>query len=81
MQFFLHLTPGAMPDALIRGALGSVGRLSVLPAQDILKLGSEARLNTPGTAVGNWSWRLPQGALTAELAKECLLLNKIYGRA
>jgi 4-alpha-glucanotransferase len=81
VQFFLRLTPGAMPDALIRGALGSVGRLAVLPAQDILKLGSEARLNTPGTAEGNWSWRLPQGALTAELAKECLLLNKIYGRA
>lgn len=81
VEFFLRLTPGAMPEALIRGALGSVGRLAVIPAQDILKLGSEARLNTPGTAQGNWSWRLPAGSLTHELAARCLLLNQIYGRA
>jgi 4-alpha-glucanotransferase len=81
VEFFLRLTPQAMPDALIRAALGSVGRLAVIPAQDLLKLGSEARLNTPGTAEGNWSWKLPAGSLTAELAKECLLLNKVFGRA
>jgi 4-alpha-glucanotransferase len=81
VAFFLRLTPGAMPDALIRSALGSVGRLAVIPVQDILKLGSEARLNTPGTAEGNWSWKLPSGALTPELAAGCLLLNRIYGRA
>jgi 4-alpha-glucanotransferase len=80
VEFFLRLTPGAMPDALIRGALGSVGRLAVIPLQDILKLGSEARLNTPGTAEGNWSWKLPSGALTPQLAAGCALLNKAYGR-
>ena len=81
VDFFLRLTPGAMPDALIRAALGSVGRLAVIPAQDLLRLGSEARLNTPGTAVGNWSWRLPAGGLTPELARGCRSLNQIYGRA
>jgi 4-alpha-glucanotransferase len=81
VEYFLRLTPGAMPDALIRATLGSVGRLAVIPVQDLLRLGSEARLNTPGTAVGNWSWRLPPGALTADLARGCLLLNKVYGRA
>lgn len=81
VEFFLRLTPGAMPDALIRAALGSVGRLAVIPVQDILQLGSQARLNTPGTAQGNWCWRLPAGALTQELASGCLLLNQIYGRA
>ncbi len=81
VEFFLGLTPGAMPDALIRAALGSVGRLAVVPVQDLLRLGSEARLNTPGTAVGNWSWKLPTGVLTAELARECLLLNRVFGRA
>ena len=80
VDFFLRLTPGAMPDALIRAALGSVGRLAVIPAQDLLRLGSEARLNTPGTAVGNWSWRLPAGGLTPELARGCRSLNQIYGR-
>jgi 4-alpha-glucanotransferase len=81
VEFFLRLTPGAMPAALIRAALGSVGRLAVIPAQDILKLGSESRLNTPGTVVGNWSWRLPAQALTGPLAAQYLLLNKVYGRA
>ena len=80
VEYFLRLTPGAMPEALIRATLGSVARLAVIPVQDLLRLGSEARLNTPGTAVGNWSWRLPAGALTADVARDCLLLNKVYGR-
>lgn len=80
VELFLRYTPGCMPDALIREALGSVGRLAVLPVQDILRLGSEARLNTPGTAVGNWSWRMPSGALTPELARQYLVLNRMYGR-
>jgi 4-alpha-glucanotransferase len=78
---FLRLTPGSMPEALVRTALGSVGGLAVAPVQDLLALGSEARLNTPGTAVGNWSWRLGQGALTPDLAGHFRHLNGIYGRA
>jgi 4-alpha-glucanotransferase len=78
---FLRLTPGSMPEALVRTALGSVGGLAVVPAQDLLALGSEARLNTPGTASGNWSWRLAQGALTQDLAGHFRHLNGIYGRA
>jgi len=81
VDFFLRLTPGAMPDALVRAALGSVGCLAVVPVQDLLSLGSEARLNTPGTIAGNWHWRLPAGALTPELARHCSLLNRMYGRA
>jgi 4-alpha-glucanotransferase len=80
VDFFLRLTRGAMPDALIRATLGSVSRLAVVPVQDLLRLGSEARLNTPGTAVGNWSWKLPAGALTAELARHFRLLNGVFGR-
>ena len=81
VEYFLRLTPGAMPDALIRAVKGSVARLAVIPVQDLLRLGPEARLNTPGTTTGNWSWKLPAGSLTPELARECLLLNKVYGRA
>ena len=77
----LRLTPGAIPDALIRATLGSVAQLAVIPVQDLLRLGSDARMNTPGTATGNWTWKLPAGALTPELARESLLLNKVYGRA
>ena len=80
VDFFLRMTPGAMPDALIRAALGSVGGLAVVPVQDLLSLGSEARLNTPGTASGNWNWRLNPGALTQDLANHFKGLNGIYGR-
>jgi 4-alpha-glucanotransferase len=80
VEYFLGLTPGTMPDALIRATYGSVARLAVIPTQDLLRLGSESRLNTPGTAVGNWTWKLPPGALTATLARDCLHLSKAFGR-
>jgi 4-alpha-glucanotransferase len=48
--------------------------------QDLLSLGAEARLNTPGTATGNWSWRVGSGALTPELAGQFAHLNGIFGR-
>jgi 4-alpha-glucanotransferase len=81
VDLYLRVTPGAMPDVMIRAALGSVGQVAVLPLQDLLGLGSEARLNTPGTATGNWTWRVPPGALSAELARTYLRLNTAYGRA
>jgi 4-alpha-glucanotransferase len=76
----LRVAPGAMPEALIGEALGSVGQLAIIPAQDLLALGSAARLNTPGTVAGNWRWRLPRGALTPELARHYTHLNGMYGR-
>jgi 4-alpha-glucanotransferase len=80
VSFFLRLTAGAIPDAMVRAALGSVGQLAVIPIQDVLELGSDARLNTPGTVGSNWTWRLPDGALTAERARYYALLNRIYAR-
>jgi 4-alpha-glucanotransferase len=53
---------------LIRRALGSRAALAIFPAQDVLGLGSQARMNTPGRARGNWSWRLQAGQLDGELA-------------
>ncbi len=80
VDYFLRVTPGSMPDALIRATLGSVGQLAVIPVQDLLKLGSEGRMNTPGTAVGNWNWKLAPGSLTSGLARECSRLNRVFGR-
>ena len=68
-------------DALRRAALASVAVLAVLPVQDILHLGSEARLNRPGTASGNWSWRLPPHSLTPELAARYRDMNQLYNRS
>jgi 4-alpha-glucanotransferase len=51
---------------LIRAVEASVARVVVIPAQDLLELGSEARMNTPAVATGNWSWRAPEGAFSSE---------------
>jgi 4-alpha-glucanotransferase len=67
-------------EALLHATWGSAARLAVLPMQDVLRLGSEARFNTPGTVVGNWSWRLPAGALQDDLAQEWSLRNRTSGR-
>lgn len=67
-------------DALQRAAMASVGRLAVLPAQDLLHLGSEARLNRPGTPVGNWSWCLPPESLTAAHAARYRELIHLHDR-
>jgi 4-alpha-glucanotransferase len=55
---------------LIRLALVSKARLALIPAQDVLGLGTTARLNTPGKAEGNWRWQLKQDELTPELAEK-----------
>jgi 4-alpha-glucanotransferase len=49
--------------AMIRAAWGSVANLAIAPLQDVMGLGSEARMNYPGTAVGNWRWRMGDGDL------------------
>ena len=62
------LDPADPAWSLIDLALSSRARLAIVPVQDVLGLGSEARLNTPGRPDGNWTWRLRRGQLTAELA-------------
>jgi 4-alpha-glucanotransferase len=57
-----------MPWALVRLALSSTAALAVVPAQDLLSLGAESRMNTPGTDTGNWAWRAPAGAFDDALA-------------
>lgn len=71
----------ALVPAVLRTALASASQLCVLPLQDLLGLGSEARFNTPGTVQGNWSWRLPQGRLDDAISRQYSLLNRSMGRA
>jgi 4-alpha-glucanotransferase len=54
---------------------------AIVTAQDLLGLGGEARMNTPGTTAGNWSWRLQPGQLTRELAHRLRELTQEFGRA
>ena len=64
----------------IRGARSSVASMAISPVQDFLGLGSEARINTPGVAAGNWQWRLRHGVLTDELAERIAKLTRVYSR-
>jgi 4-alpha-glucanotransferase len=65
---------------MIREALASRADTAIVPAQDLLALGSEARMNFPGIAKGNWRWRLKDGALTQELAQRLRSITITYGR-
>lgn len=69
-----------MPWPLIRAALGSVAALAIVPLQDVLSLGSEHRMNTPGVAEGNWRWRFHWDQLPQELAERVRELMVLYGR-
>jgi 4-alpha-glucanotransferase len=66
--------------ALIRGVLASIADTAIIPLQDVLGLGSESRMNLPGTARGNWRWRFRSDTLTPDLAERLLKLNQAYDR-
>lgn len=65
----------------IRLALMSVADTAIIPMQDVLGLGSEARMNIPGSNKGNWRWRFTPDALTSEIADRLKELAVLYGRA
>ncbi len=65
---------------LIAAALGSIAGYVIFPLQDVLGYDSSARMNTPGTASGNWSWRFTEGALRDELAFALREDTILYGR-
>jgi 4-alpha-glucanotransferase len=66
--------------AMIREAMASQADTAIVPAQDLLELGSEARMNCPGIAKRNWRWRLKDGELTQELAERLRSITITYGR-
>jgi 4-alpha-glucanotransferase len=71
---------GPIEWALIRAAFTSVAQTAIVPVQDILGLGSEARMNRPGDGDENWSWRYLPGALTRAHAERVRRLAEITGR-
>lgn len=65
---------------LIRAALASPACMAIVPAQDLLELGTEARMNKPAVAAGNWSWRLTTGQLHEGIGQRLLELTRLYAR-
>jgi 4-alpha-glucanotransferase len=74
------LDPAEPAWSLIERAWSSRARLAIAPLSDVLGLGSEARMNTPGTETGNWSWRLRGGELTDEVAARLRGVTEAAGR-
>lgn len=65
---------------LIRAAEASVAEMAIVPAQDLLELGSEARMNTPAVSTGNWSWRAPENRWTDQLAERLAAVAEVTDR-
>jgi 4-alpha-glucanotransferase len=75
-----QVSSGILPEILIRLAMISVAETTILPVQDLLGLGMDARLNTPGTKKGNWRWRLSDGSLNLDMADRLRTMTRVYNR-
>ncbi len=64
----------------IRAVMASVADTAIIPLQDVLGLGSDARMNLPNSVEGNWKWRVKAGALTDEIVTRLESLSESYGR-
>jgi 4-alpha-glucanotransferase len=65
---------------MMRGAWSSVADMAIVPMQDLIGLGSEARINTPSTLGDNWKWRATEAQITPALAKRLYQYVEMYGR-
>ncbi|MFW6359517.1 MAG: 4-alpha-glucanotransferase [Chroococcales cyanobacterium] len=80
LEYLGCLDPLGIHWSLIRLAMSSVANIAIMPLQDVMGLGSEARMNTPSQAEGNWEWRYTPEALTESLRDHLKHLTYLYGR-
>lgn len=80
MMLYLNSDGSDVCKDLIRAAWASVAHTAIVPMQDLLRLGNEARMNLPGSTANNWQWRMQAGDLRRELAEELMGLTMLYGR-
>lgn len=78
---YLGCDAGAVVPTMVKAVLGSKAELAVVPVQDLLELGSAARMNVPGSNAGNWRWRLPDLQALAGAAGRLAALTGASGRA
>jgi 4-alpha-glucanotransferase len=77
---YLNSTGHEIHWDFIRAVWASVAERAIAPLQDVLGLGSEARMNLPNSTSGNWTWRYKTGALTRDTALRLKELTWLYGR-
>ncbi|HEX3076900.1 MAG TPA: 4-alpha-glucanotransferase [Lachnospiraceae bacterium] len=75
-----HSSKEEIPWDFIKLTLASVAKLAVIPFQDYLGLDSSARINTPSTLGGNWTWRMCKEDMSEELADKIYRVTRLYGR-
>ena len=81
LRYLGHVSPDGIHWDLIRLALQSIANLAIIPVQDLLGLDSQARMNFPGKAEGNWAWRYQPGVLTEPLRDFLQEMTTTFGRA
>jgi 4-alpha-glucanotransferase len=69
-----------IPWGMMRAIWSSVAEMAIVPMQDLLELGSEARMNFPSRAEGNWAWRVKAEELSPHLAGRLREMSVLYGR-
>lgn len=77
---YIACNNGSIVDGFVRSALLSACDTAIIPLQDWLELGSEARMNVPSTTLGNWRWRVKKEDLSPELCQHIAQLTQMYGR-
>lgn len=77
---YLNFKDEPIQWVMIRAILASIADLAIIPLQDVLGLGTEARMNLPGTSKGNWRWRFQPDALTLEFARRLREMVVMYDR-
>ena len=80
MQYLHYSDPKDAPEAFIHELFRCPSETAIVPMQDILGLGSEARMNYPGSTGSNWLWRMKPDMLTLDLSMKYSLLNKETNR-
>jgi 4-alpha-glucanotransferase len=80
VEAYLGRSEDGVHWSMIRAAVGSVASLCVVPLQDVLGLGSEARMNVPSSEKGNWRWRFRADMLRADLAQKLATLTEVADR-
>lgn len=76
---YLNITD-SISFSFIKGAWASTAVFAIAPMQDILSLGSESRMNTPGAASGNWKWRFRKKDITDKIINDLKKITDTYGR-
>ncbi len=77
---YVGISTPDIPWDLIRLAYASTADIAIIPMQDILGLGNDARMNFPGESQGNWMWRFPAGWITDQQSDRLRHLATVYGR-